>query len=145
MPVSRKTISVGQQIAIDRAGNPYNYGGNWDPLARKKGTDCSGCVVDELDGGINGTAMEWSRHGLSTENWRAASHGGQTNPLDGPFHNVQVANPGLFPADAAIRIALHHGPGGGMNSHMWCQIGDLRVETNGDNGTVLRDQAMAVD
>ena len=72
MPVSRKTISFGQQVAIDRAGNPYNYGGNWDPFDRKRGTDCSGCVVDELDGGINGTAMEWSRHGLSTENWRAA-------------------------------------------------------------------------
>ncbi|OQZ93452.1 hypothetical protein BST11_02165 [Mycobacterium alsense] len=145
MPVPRKTISFGQQIAIDREGNPYDYGGNWDPFNRRKGTDCSGCVVDELDGGINGTAMEWSRHGLCTESWRAPSHGGQANPFDGPFHTIQVANPSAFPADAAIRIALHHGPGGGMNSHMWCQIGDLRVETNGDNGTVLRDQAMAVD
>ncbi len=145
MPQTRKNISFGQQIAIDREGDPYVYGGNWDPFNRKTGTDCSGCVVDELDAGINGTAMEWTRHGLSTEDWRAPSHGGRANPLDGPFRTVQVAHPGLFPADAAIKIALHHGPGGGVNSHMWCQIDQLRVETNGDNGTVLRDNALAVD
>src|SRR5262249_54206567 len=83
--------------------------------------------------------------GLCTEDWRAPWQGGRANPLDGPFHTVQVAHPGLFPADAVVKIALHHGPGGGANSHMWCQIGDLRVETNGDSGTVLRDQAMALD
>jgi hypothetical protein len=32
MPVWRKTISFGQQIAIDREGDPYVYGGNWDPF-----------------------------------------------------------------------------------------------------------------
>ena len=46
MPVQRKTVSFGQQIAIDRQYDPYIYGGNWDPFNRKTGTDCSGCVVD---------------------------------------------------------------------------------------------------
>jgi hypothetical protein len=139
MSVCRKTISFGQQIAIDRQGDPYVFGGNWDPFNRQTGTDCSGCVVDELDGSINGTAMEWTRHGLSTEDWRPPSMGGNANPLNGPFGTVMVSDPSQFPTDAAVLVALHHGPGGGANSHMWCQVDGLKIETNGDAGTVLWD------
>jgi hypothetical protein len=139
MSVQRKTVSFAQQIAIDREHDPYVFGGNWDPFNRQTGTDCSGCVVDELDGSINGTAMEWTRHGLSTEDWRPPSMGGNANPLNGPFGTVMINDPSQFPADAAVLIALHHGPGGGANSHMWCQVDALKVETNGDMGTVLWD------
>jgi hypothetical protein len=145
MPVQRKTVSFAQQVAIDRHYDPYVYGGNWNPFNRQTGTDCSGCVVDELDGSINGTAMEWTRHGLSTEDWRPPSMGGNANPLNGPFGTVMVNDPSQFPPDAAVLVALHHGPGGGANSHMWCQVGQLKIETHGsdntfpDGATVLYD------
>jgi hypothetical protein len=139
VPVQQKTVSFAQQIAIDRRGNDYVYGGNWDPFNRDTGTDCSGCIVDILDAAINGTGMEWTRHGLSTENWRPPSMGGATNPNNGPFGTKMVNHPSEFPADAAVLLAFHHGPGGGANSHTWCQIQDLKIETNGDDGTVLND------
>lgn len=145
MTIQRANVSFAQQIAIDRAGNPYVYGGNWDPFNRATGTDCSGCVVDELDAAINGTAMAWSRHGLSTENWRSVAMGGSADPVNGPFGTIQATGPGGVPADAAVKIALHHGDGGGVNSHMWCQVDQLRIETNGDNGTVLGSDALAID
>lgn len=145
MTIQRANVSFAQQIAIDRVGNPYVYGGNWDPFNRATGTDCSGCVVDELDAAINGTAMAWSRHGLSTENWRSVAMGGSADPVNGPFGTIQATGPGGVPADAAVKIALHHGDGGGVNSHMWCQVDQLRIETNGDNGTVLGSDALAID
>jgi hypothetical protein len=144
MSATRRNIEFAKVIAYDRCGNPYIYGGNWDPFNRSTGTDCSGCVVDELDAAVNGTAMSWSRHGLSTEDWRPPSMGGAADPHNGPFGTVMVDHPGQFPADAAVLVALHHGPGGGANSHMWCQVDDLPIETNGDDGTVLGDAALSV-
>lgn len=145
MSVTRKTVSFAQQIAIDRQYDEYVFGGNWDPFARVTGTDCSGCVVDELDAAISGTAMAWSRHGLSTEAWRPPAMGGSADPANGPFGTVMVSDPSQFPPDAAVLIALHHGDGGGANSHMWCKVDRLAIETHGSgnqfpNGaTVLND------
>lgn len=140
MAVKQQTSSFAIQIAIDRRGDDYVYGGNWDPFDRSTGTDCSGCVVDILDASINGTAMEWTRHGLSTESWRPPSMGGNANPNNGPFGTKMVGSPDQLPADAAVWIAFHHGPGGGANSHTWCEIPHtLKIETNGDDGTVLND------
>lgn len=142
---TRKNLSFGQQVAIDRQGNSYVYGGNWLPLSRSTGTDCSGCVVDMLDAALNGTAMAWTRHGLSTEDWRPPSMGGGANPVNGPFGTIMVDSPDQFPADAAVLLAFHHGPGGGANSHTWCQVDKLKVETHGsddthpDGATVLYD------
>lgn len=143
MPVTQKNSSFAQQIVIDRRGDDYVYGGNWDPFNRKTGTDCSGCVTDVLDAAHNGTAMEWTRHGLSTESWRPPSMGGSADVNNGPFGTVMCPNndPTQFPSGAAVLIALHHGPGGGANSHMWCQVENLKIETNGSNGTVLNDGA----
>lgn len=139
MIVVRKNTEFGKVIAYDRWNDPYVYGGNWDPFNKATGTDCSGCVVDILDAAINGTAMAWSRHGLSTESWRPPSMGGSANPNNGPFGTVMVNDPSQFPSNAAMLVALHHGAGGGVNSHMWCQLDDLHIETNGDDGTVLND------
>jgi hypothetical protein len=126
----RKTVSFAQQIAIDRHYNPYVYGGNWLALQRWIGTDCSGCVDDECDAALNGTAMAWQRWG-STEDWRPPSMGGGADPANGPFGAVMVDDPSQFPSDAAVLIALHHGPGGGENSHTWCQVDQLAIETHG--------------
>jgi hypothetical protein len=141
MPATRKNLSFAEQIVIDRHRNPYVYGGNWDPMRREIGTDCSGAVVDCLDAAQNGTAMEWTRHGLSTESWRPPSMGGWVDPTNGPFGTVMVDSPDQLPGDAAVWIAFHHGPGGGANSHTWCQIapgqGGLKQETMGGNNTLL--------
>lgn len=148
---TRKNVSFAQQIAIDRRGNPYIYGGNWDPYKRGVGTDCSGCVTDELDGSLNGTAMAWTRHNLSTENWRPPSMGGGADPTNGPFGTVMVDSPNDFPASASVLLAFHHGPGGGANSHTWCQVDKLKIETMGGNdtlpngGTVLFDGVNFLD
>ena len=130
MTIYRVTISFAQQIAIDRRLNPYVYGGNWLPLQRWIGTDCSGCVDDECDAALNGTAMSWQRWG-STEDWRPPSMGGSADPGNGPFGAIMVGDPSQFPTDAAVYIALHHGPGGGENSHTWCQVDQLAIETHG--------------
>lgn len=142
--VARGDVSFAQQIAIDRQHNEYDYGGNWGPFDRTVGTDCSGCVDDECDAALNGTKMAWQRAG-STEDWRPPSMGGNANPSNGPFGAVMVNDPSEFPGDAAVLIALHHGPGGGENSHVWCQVDKLKIETHGSdsqfpNGaTVLND------
>lgn len=145
MSVKRKNVEFGKVIAYDRHGDEYVYGGNWNPFDKSTGTDCSGCVVDILDAAVNGTKMTWSRHGLSTESWRPPSMGGSANPSNGPFGTIMATDSSRFPADAAVKVALHHGPGGGENSHMWCQLDNLKIETNGDDGTVLNDGVNYVD
>lgn len=149
MSATRKDLSFAQQIAIDRRGDPYVYGGNWDPMDRSTGTDCSGCVIDELDASINGTAMQWRRNadgeGGSTEDFRPPSMGGAANPSNGPFGLIMVNDPSEFPPDAAVLVAFHHGAGGGANSHTWCQVDKLKIETNGDSGTVLWNGAQFTD
>lgn len=135
MSVTRKNLSFAQQIAIDRQYDPYVFGGNWDPFQRWIGTDCSGCVIDLLDASINGTGMQWRRNaddgGGSTEDFRPTSMGGGADPDDGPMGLLMVNSPSDFPADAAVRVAFHHGYGGGENSHTWCQVDQLAVETHG--------------
>ena len=116
------------------------YGGNWDPHDTSVGTDCSGLVIDILDACVNGTRMAWSRHGMSTESWRPIEVG-----ETGPFGTITVASPADFPSDAVVKVALHHGPGGGANSHMWCECDGVRMESNGDDGAVTGNQAMNVN
>lgn len=147
---TRRNLCFADQIAIDRRYNPYIYGGNWDPFRRDWGTDCSGCVIDLIDASINGTAMQWRRNaddgGGSTEDFRPYSMGGNADPQDGPFGLIMVDHPDQFPADAAVRVAFHHGYGGGENSHTWCQIDQLAVETHGsgddfpDGATVINSR-----
>lgn len=137
MTFYRVTISFAQQIAIDRRYNSYVLGGNWNPFARWEGTDCSGCVIDCTDASINGTAMQWRRNaddgGGSTEDWRPPALGGNADPNCGPFGTIMVDDPSEFPADAAVLIALHHGDGSAEDSHMWCQMDQLAIETHGSS------------
>lgn len=140
MPVLRTNLDLAKRIFLDRVGNDYVYGGNWNPFNRGVGTDCSGLVIDELDAAVNGAAMAWSRHGMSTESWRPVEVGA-TGTI---FGTVCVASPKDFPADAAVKIAIHHGPGGGANSHMWCEIDGIRMESNGTDGCVTGSAARSV-
>lgn len=138
--VSRANVEFAKRILADRVGNPYVYGGNWRPDNAKIGTDCSGLVIDICDAVRNGTAMAWTRHGMSTETWRPIEVG-QTGTI---FNTVCVASPADFPPDAAVKIAIHHGPGGGANSHMWCEVDGVRGESNGTDGCVTGTLARSV-
>lgn len=140
MAVLRANVEFAKRIFQDRVGNDYVYGGNWNPFNLKVGTDCSGLVIDICDAVRNGTAMAWTRHGMSTESWRPIEVG-QTGTI---FNTICVASPNDFPADAAVKIAIHHGPGGGANSHMWCEVEGIRMESNGSDGCVTGNQARSV-
>ncbi|MGH3956487.1 MAG: chitinase [Mycobacterium sp.] len=140
MAVLRSNVNFAKRIFTDRVGNEYDYGGNWNPFNLRIGTDCSGLVIDELDAAVNGSAMAWSRHGMSTESWRPIEVGEKGTI----FGTICVASPKDFPADAAVKIAIHHGPGGGANSHMWCEIEGIRMESNGSDGCVTGRAARSV-
>lgn len=140
MAVLRANVEFAKRIFQDRVGNDYIYGGNWNPFNVKVGTDCSGLVIDICDAVRKGTAMAWTRHGMSTESWRPIEVG-QTGTI---FNTICVASPDQFPADAAVKIAIHHGPGGGANSHMWCEVEGIRMESNGSDGCVTGNQARSV-
>jgi hypothetical protein len=139
MAVLRTNVDFAKQILAQRVGNDYVYGGNWSRTNTSVGTDCSGLVVDILDATINGAGMAWSRHGMSTESWRPIEVG-----QVGPFGTICVAKPADFPADAAVKIAIHHGPGGGANSHTWCEVDGVRGESNGSDGCVTGTRARDV-
>lgn len=138
--VSRANVDFAKRILANRVGNDYVYGGNWSATNTKVGTDCSGLVVSICDAVRNGTRMAWSRHGMSTESWRPIEVG-QTGTR---FNTICVGHPSQFPADAAVKIAIHHGPGGGANSHMWCEVDGMRGESNGSDGCVTGNKAMSV-
>lgn len=107
--VLRANVDFAKKILTDRLGNDYVYGGCWRRNDTSVGTDCSGLVVAICDAVRNGPNMAWSRHGMSTESWRPIEVG-QTGTI---FNTVTVASPRDFPPDAVVKIALHHGPGGG--------------------------------
>lgn len=138
--VTRANVDFAKQILRDRVGNDYVYGGNWSRDNTDIGTDCSGLVVDICDAVRNGPRMAWSRHGMSTESWRPIEVG-QAGTI---FNTICVAHPRDFPADAVVKIAIHHGPGGGANSHTWCEVDGMRGESNGSDGCVTGNQAMSV-
>lgn len=120
-----------QQYALDitrrRDRQRYGYGGVWVPDNIYRTTDCSGIVTHQLDAHVNGPGMRWSRHGLSTEAYRYVGGPGSR----GPFGTIRVARPGDIPADAAVKIGLMHGPGGGANSHMACTVAGIAIESRG--------------
>ncbi|AJA43326.1 endolysin [Mycobacterium phage Sbash] len=130
MPILRANVDYAFQIARARNRKPYGYGGVWVKNDVNRTTDCSGIVTHVLDALVNGERMTWSRHGLSTEAYRYVGPAGSR----GPFGTIRVARPGDIPADAALRIGLMHGPGGGANSHMACTLEGVAIESRG--GTV---------
>lgn len=140
MAVSRANVEFAKRIGRERVGNDYVYGGVWSAQDKTRGTDCSGICALLLDAVVNGPAMRWSRLGLSTESWRPVEVG-----QVGPLGTVCVANPKDFPRDAAVKLAIHHGPGGGVNSHMWCEVDGERFESSGSDGAVTGSRARDVN
>lgn len=131
MSVLRANIDYFWSIAKPRNRKPYGYGGVWARGDVNRTTDCSGIVTHALDAVTRGEAgMRWSRLGISTEAYRYVGGPGSK----GPFGTIRVGRWQDIPADAAVKIGLMHGPGGGANSHMACTVDGIAVESRG--GTV---------
>jgi hypothetical protein len=140
--VTRKNVEFAKRIFTDRIGDPYVYGGTWNPFDLSVGCDCSGLVTDILSATFDGTAMPWDREGLSTESYRYKPMGQQQV---GPFTLMHVSSPDQIPANAVMRIDLHHEGEGGPDSHMHCVLDGLVMESNGDHGTCTLPQAISPD
>lgn len=130
MSVLRANVDYAMSISRARDRKSYGYGGTWSRNDVNRTTDCSGIVTHNLDALVNGANMAWSRHGISTEAYREAGNRG----VRGPFGTVRVNSPGAIPADAALKIGLFHGPGGGANSHMACTLEGIAIESSGSYG-----------
>lgn len=131
MPVLKANADYAMSIARARDKRDYGYGGVWVRNDVSRTTDCSGIVTHMLDALTMGQAgMRWSRLGISTESYRYVGGPGSR----GPFGTIRVARPGDIPADAALRIGLMHGPGGGANSHMACTLNGVAIESSGSYG-----------
>lgn len=136
--ISSINAQYAMTIAKRRDFKPYGYGGVWVANNVNRTTDCSGIVTHMLDALTRGEAgMRWSRLGLSTEAYRYCG-GNENNPRRGgavgPFGTIRVVRPQDIPGDAALRIGLHHGPGGGAASHMACTLAGVAIESSGSYG-----------
>lgn len=128
MPLTRPNVDYAHAIAKARDNKDYGYGGTWVSSNIWRTTDCSGIVTFMLDASINGPKMGWQRYGISTESYRYnIPVGGK-----GPFGTINAGtNQALVPKDAVLKIGLHHGPGGGANSHMACTLEGVNIESSG--------------
>lgn len=139
MTVTRANIEAAKAFVGARLGDPYVYGGMFtqDP---RDGTDCSGVWNDVL--GMVVGRFQWGREaeGATTESYRYIPAGGV-----GPFGVVIVNRPQDIPANAVAKLAFHHGPGGGANSHMWGELDGMRIESAGNKGLVTAPSAWSID
>lgn len=128
--LTRRNVDYAANNARIRDNRSYGYGGQWRRDDPGPTTDCSGIVTHTLDGTINGIAMTYQRHGLSTEAYRYIKVGAK-----GPFGTVNVGgNRADVPNGSVLVIGLEHGPGGGRNSHMACDLEGIAIESSGSYG-----------
>ncbi len=139
MSVTRANVEATKAFIRARIGNPYVYGGALSTNPRV-GTDCSEVwqtVLEMVHGRwVPGRQSE----GATTESYRYIPVGGR-----GPFGTIRVAHWRDIPANAVARLAFHHGPGGGANSHMWGDLDGMRIESAGSKGLVTGNNARAVE
>lgn len=140
MTVTRANVEATKAFIRPRLGNPYVYGGALSPTNVRQGTDCSEAVQTVLELALGRYVPGRQSEGATTESYRYINIGGV-----GPFGTIRVASWRDIPANTAVKVALHHGPGGGANSHMWCEIDGMRVESGGSKGLVTGDRALAID
>lgn len=139
--VTRANVEATKAFIRARLGNPYVYGGSLSPTAVRQGTDCSEVVQTVAEMVLGRYVPGRQSEGATTESYRPIGIG-----MRGPFGTIRVAGPGDIPADAVLRIALRHGPGGGANSHMWCELDGMRVESRGGGvGLITQPRAMAIN
>ncbi|QJD50330.1 endolysin [Mycobacterium phage MarkPhew] len=144
--ITRANIEAAKQLVRVRLGDPYAFGGMFSASNLRQGTDCSGVWNDAL--GMVVGRFQWGREpeGATTESYRRKSQGGSLpDGVPGPFGTIAVARPQDIPANAVAKLAFHHGPGGGANSHMWGELDGMRIESAGSKGLVTAPAAWTVD
>lgn len=140
MTVTRANVETAKAFIRARLGNPYVYGGALSATNVSQGTDCSEVCQTVLEHALGRYTPGRQAEGATTESYRYIPIG-----QPGPFGTIGVARPQDIPANAAVKLAFHHGPGGGANSHMWCEIDGMRVESGGSKGLVTAPSALAID
>lgn len=140
MAVTRANVEAAKAFIRARLGNPYVYGGALSISDVRRGTDCSEVwqTVLEL---VHGRYQQGRQaEGATTESYRYIPIGGV-----GPFGTIIVGHWRDIPANAVAKIAFHHGPGGGANSHMWGELDGMRIESAGSKGLVTQPSAWPID
>lgn len=131
MPATRQNVEDTKAFIRARVGNRYVYGGALS-LNVKQGTDCSEIAQTVLEMALGRWRQGRQAEGATTESYRPRSMGG---PIPwggvGPFGTIIVARWQDIPADAVVKLAFHHGPGGGAASHMWGEIDGMKFESRG--------------
>lgn len=145
MSVTRGNVEATKAFIRARLGNPYVYGGALSTNVRQ-GTDCSEVWQTVLES-VYGRWQPGRQHeGATTESYRRKRQGGSLpDGVLGPFGTVDVNHWSEIPANAAAKIAFHHGPGGGANSHMWGELDGMLIESGGSKGLVTNGRALAVN
>lgn len=134
MALTRKNIEFAKRVFADRIGDPYIYGGVYDPFNLKTGADCSGSAGIFVGAALLGAdAMSWTRQ-FSTETF------------PGPFQGFrQVSQSDLLTGDYPLKVCIGR-HGGGEDSHMHVNLDGVIMESNGDYGTCTSgDGAMTDD
>jgi len=140
MPVTRANVEATKAFIRARLGNPYVYGGALSASNLKQGTDCSEVWQSVLEMTLGRWQQGRQAEGATTESYRYIDIG-----ATGPFGTIRVAHHSDIPANAAAKIAFHHGPGGGANSHMWGELDGMRIESAGSKGLVTAPTALPID
>lgn len=141
MGPTRANVEATKQFIRERdiANAPYVYGGALTTNPRV-GTDCSEVWQTVLEMVHGRWKQGRQSEGATTESYRYIPIGGV-----GPFGTIRVASLRDIPANAAARLAFHHGPGGGANSHVWGDLDGLRIESAGSKGVVTGSSARPVE
>lgn len=142
MPVYRAHVEQTKQFmrARDDANAPYVFGGALSTSVRQ-GTDCSEIWQTALEMALGRWVPGRQAEGATTESYRGMKVGGPP----GPFGTIRVGHWRDIPADAVAKLAFHHGPNGGANSHMWGELDGLRIESRGGDGVVTGSKARPVE
>ncbi|MBJ7382995.1 MAG: hypothetical protein JHC55_00715 [Mycolicibacterium sp.] len=139
MPVSRANVEATKAFIRARLGNPYVYGGALSNNV-KQGTDCSEVWQTVLEMAHGRWKQGRQSEGATTESYRYVPVGGV-----GPFGTIRVAHWRDIPANAAAKLAFHHGPGGGANSHMWGELDGMLIESAGSKGLCTNGRARPIE
>ena len=146
MSVTRAHVEASKAFFRPRFGNPYIYAGALSPANVKQGTDCSEAVQTAAELVLGRYVPGRQSEGATTESYRVRPDGRLINVGElGPFGARRVAHWRDIPADAPLKIALHHG-GGGPNSHMWCEVDGMLIESRGGGvGLITNGRAYRID
>ncbi|QAU06447.1 lysin A [Mycobacterium phage KiSi] len=144
--ITRANVEATKAFIRARVGNRYVYGGALSPTNTKQGTDCSEVWQTVLEMMLGRYVPGRQSEAATTESYRRKSEGGSLpDGVPGPFGTIAVKRPQDIPANAVAKIAFHHGPGGGANSHMWGELDGMRIESAGSKGLVTAPAAWTVD